>query len=234
MLVDTIYPKTCAGCGMRGVWLCARCHRTVPPLNRDRCDRCGFPSAGECRQCRHLDARIGRARSAYPYTGWVRTALHSFKYGSEFGRAEHLAALMCLAIDDLDPFDVVIPVPLHAHRYEDRGYNQAELLSKHIADHYGAPLRTVLQRTRNTRAQVDLHRDDRLINVTEAFTLDPAWWPPRNRRVLLVDDVRTTGATLNACACALTSIDPASVQVATFALDVPRRELDAWLARQGR
>lgn len=228
-LVESIYPKTCAGCGMRGTWLCDACLHSIPRLEMGICFRCGAPFRPACRSCAQLDRAIHQARSAFPYLGWVSTAVRSFKYADERSRAEHLAGLMFPMLDIMGTFDAIVPVPLHAEKLRRRGYNQALLLATAIGLHLDVPVQPLLVRTRDTPSQVELSRDERLTNLTGAFNLNPDWVPAPGARFLLVDDVRTTGSTLNACANQLVRTGPRRIAAATLALDLPPRELGEWL-----
>ncbi len=129
----------------------------------------------------------------------------------------------------LGAFDLIVPVPLHANKLRRRGYNQAHLLAAGIGRHLGVPVRPVLMRTRDTVSQVTLGRSERQTNLAGAFGLDPGWALGPGSSILLVDDVRTTGATLNACAHELSRTGPRRIAVATLALDLPPRELGDWL-----
>jgi len=129
----------------------------------------------------------------------------------------------------IGPFDAIVPVPLHARKLRDRGYNQAELLARAIGSGIDVPVRPLVTRVRDTTSQVSLTREERHANLTGAFALDPAWSPAPGQQFLLIDDVRTTGATLNACARELLRTGPRRVAAATLALDIPQRELAEWL-----
>jgi len=219
---------------MRGTWLCDRCDPRVPALDTSICYRCGGPLAVPCRLCGQLDRSIEMARAAYPYHGWVRPALWLLKYGNESDRAASLAERMIVQARMLGPFDTIVPVPLHTRKQDARGYNQSELLADALGSTLSIPVRRLVIRTRETRSQARLSREDRQANVDGAFALDPAWSPRPGGRYLIVDDVRTTSATLNACAEALRSMAPSRVCVLTFALDLQRKELEAWLQERGR
>ncbi|MBA3378889.1 MAG: ComF family protein [Chloroflexia bacterium] len=159
--------------------------------------------------------------------------MRSFKYADERSRAAHLAELMFPMLDIMGQFNAIVPVPLHADKLRRRGYNQALLLATAIGAHLDVPVQQMLIRTRDTVSQVKLNRDERLANLTGAFSLDPHWAPAPGARLLLVDDVRTTGSTLNACASQLVRTGPRRIAVATLALDLPPRELGAWLEEYG-
>lgn len=232
-MVELVYPRTCAGCAMRGTWLCPDCEREVPRLTRGLCHRCGAPAQRGCEQCRHLDPAIVMARAAYPYTGWVARAVQLAKYDDEPARLPDIGARLLPLMRDLGPLDALVPVPLHPARLRRRGYNQADVLAREISAVTGVPLWPVIRRIRETRPQVGLTRDARTHNVHDAFALDPAWSPRPGMRFLIVDDVRTTGATLNACANVLAGTSPASVSVMTFAVDLPASVLNPWLEEYG-
>lgn len=234
LATEVVYPRTCAGCGIRGVWLCDRCARLVPRLDRGICFRCGSPaSSGACRSCRHLSPSIVRARAAYPYHGWVIPAVRSFKYQGEWDRGRDLANRLGEAARVFGNLDAIVPIPLHGSRYDLRGYNQAGILAEGVSRALDVPVMPVLDRVRATRPQVDLDREARQRNLERAFALSPDWSLEPGSRVLLVDDVRTTAATLNDAAREVLRTGPAAIFALTFALDVPRAELDAWMSEYG-
>lgn len=222
-VVETVYPRTCAGCGLRGVWLCTMCEEAVAPATvRISCSRCGVPVISRRCGCLGLPMVVSRARAAYVYDGWVATAVKRAKYEGEWARLEPMAAMMTGALAELGPVDCLIPVPLHPARERDRGYNQSRVLAEHLGSISGVPIKDVLRRTRQTVPQVTLSGRERGENVSDAFECDPSWVPVPGGRYVIVDDVHTTGATVGACAAALQAVRPASVGVLTFALDLPR------------
>jgi ComF family protein len=160
------------------------------------------------------------ARAAYPFTGPLREAIHHFKYDKERARATHLGLALLPLLDQIPPHLsaaslLLIPVPLSAARRRERGYNQAEALARVLAASSDWPLSIALRRTRATPPQIGLNRTARHQNVAGAFT-----WAGESlagRRVLLVDDVLTTGATANACAVALKEAGAAWVGLVTVA-----------------
>ncbi|MDQ3654872.1 MAG: hypothetical protein M3457_07330 [Chloroflexota bacterium] len=132
-------------------------------------------------------------------------------------------------LEILGAFDAIVPVPLHPQKLRRRGYDQALLLATAIGLHLNVPVQPVLIRTRDTVSQVTLGHDERQANLSGAFRLDPDWAPMPSNCFLLVDDVRTTSATLNACARELVRTGPRRIAVVTLALDLPPRELGTWL-----
>lgn len=174
---------------------------TVEPL----CAVCGLELAAghSCWSCRRHPLRLERVRAAAHFSGALRRAIHGLKYRQGFALAEPLADLMLKAWPQWHmEADLVVPIPLHPQRQHERGYNQAELLAQHFAPAAGLSVTNLaLLRQRFTRPQADLGGAERLSNMREAFLADPVY--VQGRHVLLVDDVCTTGATLNAAAEAL-------------------------------
>jgi len=161
---------------------------------------------------------VSLARAIGPYEGTLRAIVHALKYDGRPTIARHLAARMrASGADVLDGADLVVAVPLHRSRERARGFNQARELGRHL----GLPIAEALVRTRRTASQADLPAARRHANVRGAF----AWRPQgavKGRTVVLVDDVSTTGATLNACARALLDAGAADVRALTAARAVAK------------
>jgi len=212
-LLDQLFPRFCAGCGTEGDFLCDSCIETLPQLQPPFCYRCGLPIPENsiCPDCQNLPLTIDGIRSLYLHEGLAREVIHSLKYKNMKALAKPLAALMANYLVD-NPFeiDTLAAAPMHAKRLRTRGYNQPELLVNELSNVTGIPNKTeLLIRTKNTTSQVSLTADDRLANVNGAFQCKDGYF--RDRKVLLIDDVCTTGATLNACAIALKKGGAASV-----------------------
>lgn len=222
-VIETVYPRVCAGCGLRGDWLCAYCETTVPAASLPgSCLRCGVPKLGNRCGCIDLDVSITLARSAFLYDGWAASSVKQIKYHGEWSRVEHIAGHMVALMAAFGSVDGLIPVPLHPSKEKERGFNQSALLAEHLSRATGVPVLPVLQRTRRSVSQTSLSRDDRQQNVAGIFAQDPGWVRRPGGRYVLVDDVRTTGATLNACADALRPCSPSMIGALTFALDMYR------------
>ncbi|MFZ5917094.1 MAG: ComF family protein [Chloroflexota bacterium] len=201
-----LYPPRCASCGQSPSLLCDRCQRQIVPLLPPVCPLCGYPSANGlfCHRCQTTPPAIDGIRSVAFFEGPLREALHALKYNGLRAVAQPLGQLMARhwQADPL-PADVILPVPLHRSRQRQRGYNQAAVLAGALAQEIGLPLRQDwLVRRRSTVSQTELDAVQRRENVAEAFEAR-ADGVLTGKRVLLIDDVCTTGATLEACSIAL-------------------------------
>jgi ComF family protein len=164
---------------------------------------------------------VDRARAAGLHDGALRAIVHALKYEGRRSLAAPLAALMRERADEMiSSADAVVPVPLHATRRLERGFNQAA----DLANHLGLPLVAALRRSRRTADQIGLPAGRRHANVRGAFKATEAAAALANKTALLVDDVSTTGATLNACALALKSAGIAEVLALTAARVVTRAD----------
>ena len=231
-LIDTVYPRTCAGCGMRGVWLCDMCASETLLLDLPgTCRRCGEPFHEAMCGCGDLPAVIDVARAAAVYDGWASAAVKRMKYDREPDRARHLASFLAPLVPAFGHVDALVPVPLHPSKERDRGFNQSALIATHLSGLTGIPVHPLLQRTRKTVSQTTLSGRQRRENVANVFAIDPAWHPRPGLRYVLIDDVRTTGATLGACASALQGSGASRIGVLTFALDMRKDELESYRVR---
>lgn len=209
-----IYPEACQLCGTQRAKLedglvCSHCWQQVRFIKPPFCNRCGLPFDGaittpfECSNCRELTLHFSSARSAVVAKGVVLEAIHRYKYQQAMWFEPFLADLLIReALPALREasWDYVVPVPLYPARQREREFNQAELLGAHLARALKIPLNTNrLCRVLPTSTQTRLTREERAANVRRAFALrDDA--KLHRERVILVDDVFTTGATTNACA----------------------------------
>lgn len=207
-LLDLISPPRCVNCEAANSWLCDACQNQIDIIKEPVCQICGTPLSGEsssCLQCSHhpLKSMNGIRVVAFFEDNPIRPAIHALKYRNHKAIADTLAQLLADAYQRYNIVaDVIMPVPLHASRYKERGYNQSELLTRGLSYRLNIPLDTrTLVRTRKTKSQMKLGAEERHQNVTGAFTVRESRLKPR--RILLIDDVCTTGSTLDACAAAL-------------------------------
>ena len=212
-LLDLVLPARCGGCRAVGTWLCHRCRSRIRHLEEPLCRRCGveLESVRDSCGCRSRLRSLARLRSAVVYEGPAEAAIHRFKYQGWRGLAKPLALLIAerVTVEGLAA-GWSLAVPLHADRLRQRGFNQSELLAEQLRARLDlAKPPGELIRTRATPPQVGHDRLWRQSNVRGAFT-----WRGEDlagRSILLVDDVATTGATLEACASALRAAGSGSV-----------------------
>lgn len=225
-----IYPEVCQICGEARAtpaqsFLCAACRNSVRWIEPPFCERCGLPFAGaitnafECSNCRDREWFFSRARSAIVARDKMLEVIHRYKYQRALWFEPFLADLL---IDRARPelsqsnWTRIVPVPLHPTKQREREFNQAERLGRALSRATDLPLDAHLLRRRvATRTQTQLSREERLANVLNAFALR-AGADLRGERIVVIDDVFTTGATTSACARVLKSAGAAEVCVWTL------------------
>ena len=203
-LLDLFLPKRCVVCRVPGAWLCAGCAARLVEVPARRCPRCGAPVA--CTPCPECDGRelaFSQAAAAFVYDGPARALVTACKFHALRSIATEMSRLAAPAfVAACAGADLVTWVPGHRERSLERGFNQAELLGRSLARAAGLPAASLLRRTRHGVRQSGLDRAARAANVDDAFALreDAAGVLRTLKRVVVVDDVYTTGETLNHCA----------------------------------
>ena len=228
-LVSLFYPVVCAGCGTdvdSPDQICGECEsklaRIVPPF----CAKCSEPFSGaitsafECANCAHRELYFDAAVSGFRSRGIVRKVILDFKYGRQ-AHLRHVVASWLFATMEDDrirtrAFDLIVSVPLHPARQRERGFNQAALLTELLSHKTSIRHEAVLERVRYTTSQTAFDRTERMENLHGAFRLRKNS-DVRNLRVLLVDDVLTTGSTLSECARVLKKAGAVTVHAVTAA-----------------
>lgn len=206
-LLDVFFPPRCGGCGNWGKRWCASCQDQTRVIQQDICAQCGVPLPGGrtrlCRQCLRAGRGFDTVRSWACFEGPVQNAIHHLKYHRDFGLAERLSRELISLIASWNPvFELVTAVPLDRQRFEERGYNQSVLLARPLAWAFQKPFRErALIRIKHTVPQVGLSRIDRQQNLQGAFRGEGK--VVGGCAVLIIDDVITTGATLEASSLAL-------------------------------
>lgn len=234
-ILEYLYPPACAFCdvsltGRKG--LCDSCKDTLGRINSPFCDVCGEPFPGEingpfkCPNCTGLTFHFEFARAALSRSDRALELVHRLKYGRQIDIAEELGTLACEAFLD-QRLSVakkhswpLIPVPLHPSRKQKRYFNQAEEIAKVIAHRANLPILNALRRIRKTTTQTTLSRSQRMKNLKGAFVLtSPLLKTGTGERlpqeVILVDDVFTTGSTVDACAKVLSKAGVERIAVLT-------------------
>ncbi|HXF70361.1 MAG TPA: ComF family protein [Thermoflexus sp.] len=226
-ILDLLFPPRCAGCGRPGVVWCSTCAADARPITPPICSLCGTPgvTGKRCPRCQEDPLQLEGVRSCFVYHGPIRRALHRLKFHGRYRIAQVLASQMAEGWARFGmEADLLIPVPTSKARQRQRGYNQAAMLGQALAKRLAIPLHPyALRRVRATRSQVGLARSARRENVQGAFLGDPRW--VQGKRVVVVDDVCTSGATLEACAIALYQAGAASVWGFTLARVIMGRAL---------
>ena len=232
-LVDIVYPKTCLACKGKikassvNELVCAQCwgsiKRNLPPF----CHSCGRQlekknfSKNICPVCQKTQLHFDRAYAPCVYTGAIKELIHEFKYKNKDYLGPVLSRPMVDFIREynlpMDLIDFIIPMPLHKTKMREREFNQAEILSKHIAGEFKKDVFTdILVRHRSTKTQTDLEINDRFQNVKGSFSVTTQA-DIKGKRLLLIDDVLTTGATSSEAALSLKNAGASIVFVLTLA-----------------
>jgi competence protein ComFC len=221
------FPRHCAGCGgaIRSGWLCGLCHDSLSVVRPPRCEACSQPYSGAletfvCSNCRGRAFHFVCAVAVMQSRGVVRDLIHRFKYGGEMWLGGLLGDFLKQGLRDArlrdQAFDAVVPVPLHSLRKREREFNQAEVLGRELVRGREWELCDTLERVRYTVTQTHFDRRHRMRNLRDAFRMR-AGAIVRDKSLLLVDDVLTTGSTLDECARVLLGAGARTVHALTVA-----------------
>lgn len=221
-----LYPTQCRVCksqiGFESVpYLCDECWKNIDFIIHPFCDLCGLPNInGTCSDCNAKPPRYGKLRTIAFYEGALQQAIHLFKFEGRINLAKFLIKLIVYNIPsdfNISDYDYIIPIPIHKKRLNERGFNQSYVLSKGISEIAEVEVNTnVLIRRRNTSPQSSLDREKRLQNMIGAFGLSNEE-QIRGNRILVLDDVFTTGSTISEAVNVLWNADPTEVDVLTLA-----------------
>jgi ComF family protein len=212
--LDLLFPRWCVGCGREGDFLCSDCIKSLPRITPPLCPCCGRPqlNAVLCPVCVGWAASIDGIRAPFKFDGAIRQAIHELKYNNLRAIAPLLGQWLgdYLNANPL-PAEVLVPVPLHRKRLRERGYNQSRLLALELAKLSGLPLveDCLVRKNYGTPQARTTNVDERRANVADAFSCRDHRL--KDKQVLLIDDVATSGATLDACARALKESGAGSV-----------------------
>jgi competence protein ComFC len=231
VLASLVYPDVCQCCGaeragLKQGYVGERCRKSVHLIQAPMCERCGLPYDGaittefECANCQNVPLHFTYARSVVAARGIVLDVIHRYKYHKALWFERFLVELLLTAATPAissGAWNVIVPVPLHVSREREREFNQAKNLAYQLGKATGLPVNArALMRTQATQTQTHLSRQERAENVRNAFSARTGE-VVRGARVVLVDDVLTTGATTNACARTLRKAGAEEVCVWTVA-----------------
>jgi len=223
LTIDSFFPRRCVGCGKVGDFLCPDCRRNLPKLLPPYCPKCGRPQASAivCAGCWQSHTQIDGIRSAFRFDEVMRQAIHQLKYHNLKAISSCLAELLAdyLQLSPL-PGEAIVPVPLHPRRLRERGYNQSGLLAVELGRLTNLPVtEDSLIRVKEGRPQVRAaNAKERRRNVANAFICRDE--KVSGKQIILVDDVCTSGATLESCASALKSKGAIMVWGLTLAREI--------------
>jgi ComF family protein len=223
LAVDSFFPRRCVGCGKGGGFLCPECLGKLPRLLPPLCPHCGRPQASGivCPICRKRQTEIDGVRSPFRFDDVVREAIHQLKYRNLKAISPCLAELLAdyLRSNPL-PGEALICVPLHPRRLRERGYNQSSLLARELGRCIALPvIEDCLIRVKQAQPQVRaVDVEERRRNVADAFVCRDE--KVSGKQIILIDDVCTSGATLESCAAALKNQGATSVWGLTLAREI--------------
>ena len=228
------YPEVCQLCheltaSPKEGFICQSCIEAnggIRPIRPPFCDHCGLPFEGdisgtfECGNCHDLKLKFHSARSAVRTGATILELIHRYKYQRHLWFEPLFTDLLATAFATHFPateIDLIVPIPLHKNKQRDRGFNQSIRLSRRLSKTIGVPLATkALERTRPTETQTRLSRKKRIENVHNAFSSGKHAELVKGKRILLIDDIMTTGATASACPKALKALKAEEVHVLTI------------------
>ncbi len=220
--LDILFPPYCVGCGKVGTYVCKQCFSTFRTAY-DSCYLCHKPSFlgkihEQCKEACGLDGTL----SVWKYEGVMRKLIHAFKYKFSYDMATTIAELMLLTLDSKKgyiPKAVLVPIPLHEKRFKWRGFNQSDIVGRRIAFRMGWQVeQNILRRIKYTSSQVLLNKTERQTNMKAAFVVNKELLPKvENKKIVLFDDVWTTGSTIHSASCALKQAGAGSVWALTIA-----------------
>lgn len=232
-LADLMYPRTCSFCGT-GVplapdqALCSACREALVTISPPLCQKCGIPvhtlcpeGAQYCGKCLSSPRLFGSARYGFAYEAALRAAILRFKFAGVLSLGPTLTALFEETFErhfSSQTYDLMVPMPLHPRRLVERGFNQSAILADGLSKATGIPVdRISFRKVKDTPPQVGLTEAQRTANLRGSFAIfRPARF--KRRRILLIDDVCTTGSTIAEAARTISRVEPASMDVLVLAL----------------
>lgn len=229
-LLETAFPTSCVSCGeaveeSEFSSVCVVCADRIQLIESPKCLTCGFPFFGEtesqphCMHCEHLTPQFGQGWSVALFRGPVRGLIHALKYEGGFWALRDVGEILekAAGLREYLTDAVLVPVPLHSRKFRERGYNQSALIVDEMVNRFPSCERVdLLERVVDTESQTQFNRKERIRNLKNAFSLRRNRAIDPTKRYILVDDVFTTGSTLNACSAQLRQAGVCSLDVLTI------------------
>ena len=219
--MDYVYPPVCAGCERPNYRFCPDCLSRVILLKASICPFCGKniqSSQLTCVDCSGEALYFTKTASWAEYTEPLRSAIHALKYKNDIGLAEYFSQFLIRLLEEKRwDFNLVVPVPLYKKRLRERSYNQSALIARQVANYFQVEYSsTFLKRTKDTGSQITRSGVERRTALIDAFSGNPA--KLKGKKVLLLDDIITTGSTVNFCSKALMEAGVEEVNVISIAM----------------
>ena len=225
-LLELVYPNQCIVCRQviefkTNKWLCPSCMDKIQPISGKTCDICGVPIAvdGICSDCRDKKLYFKKAYCAYEYKGGVREAIHNIKFRDHPQNIRYFAdkVFEYAKENGFEDADIVTFVPMYPKKERKRGFNQSAMLAKYLAKHKMGSYAQTLKKIKNTPDQHNLLKEERLKNLKGSFAATDEN-AVKGKKILLADDIYTTGSTVNECAKVLMEAGAESVEVVCIAI----------------
>jgi ComF family protein len=217
--LDWLFPPSCVSCQAPGFELCPDCRKQIKPVTGRLCPTCGVPhlTYGNCHFCQEKPPAFDAMRSWAIYEGVIKDMIHALKYKNRLSIALPLGQYLANFFETLHwEIDLIVPVAISPKRQRARGYNQSTAIARVFQRHTGLPLKTnALGRIKHTRSQVGLGVEERLQNVEAVFWASTS--RIKGKRILVIDDVCTSSATMRSCAASLKSAGAIKVYGLTVA-----------------
>ena len=235
LILDWVYPPACIACrallplndaARRASYFCEHCESLPEVIGLPVCRVCGAPSSDDidvCGNCINRRYSFTCNHAAFVYEGILQEILRDIKFRNRRRGAEGLGALWARALADkpVPEADYIVPLPMHRKKQRQRGFNQAEIMAKYLSELYEIPMISALERTRNTPPQSGLSTSRRADNVRGVFEVADEYVENLvGKKIILVDDIFTTGASLNECANILKLHGVGEVQTMTLCIAV--------------
>ncbi|HYF84391.1 MAG TPA: ComF family protein [Clostridia bacterium] len=225
-VIDLLYPSKpkCDICGSVGtVNPCDICMASLDYLQGVTCLHCGkqlnekYPKS-ICPDCRDGIFHYDRAYSCFAYSGMGKELIHKFKYEGKTQLSKVIAGLMEERLrNEVLSIDAIVPVPIHENKLRTRGFNQSLFIARELAGRLRKPVSDCLLRTKETKVQYNLDKAQRYLNIVDAFSIKLLYNNDKNKSILLVDDIYTTGSTVNECSRVLREFGARNIYVITAA-----------------